>query len=329
MRWLASVLGALVLLSLSAAGEGVEVDELLAASRLKLGVGDRMQVRVGRRWISQPAEALEMDLDLDLFELWLPRGWKDDWVERSDLLDLAAKGITPVVVHYYFGDEISRERVETSSDEWFSSMWRMASLIRMDAPVLVVLEPEFNNAPPNGETAITSWPWFGDDLRSAAKMIRKVAPNALVGVCPGDFAGTPNLEAILGPVTNDLDFLAFQEMRASTDRSARRAGYLDVAGAAVDYARYLKRAFDLPILIAYVAVSSHGGWEQRQAETLRGFGRRRRALREAGVFGLVYFQLRDDPRHHGYFGAAERSFGLLRADGTAKPALTAFRALRR
>jgi len=45
------------------------------------------------------------------------------------------------------------------------------------------------------------------------------------------------------------------------------------------------------------------------------------------VFGLVYFQLRDDPNHSGFFGVAERSFGLLRADGSAKPALEAFREL--
>ena len=158
-------------------------------------------------------------------------------------------------------------------------------------------------------------------------MIRDVAPNALVGVCPGDFPGTPNLEPVLGEVAEDLDFLAFQEMRAVTDPSPPRANYLDVAGAAVDYARYLKRAFNLPILLAYVAVSSHGGWEERQATALRGFAGKREALREAGVFGLIYFQLRDDPRHRGYFGIAERSFGLLRADGTAKPALEAFRSL--
>ena len=47
------------------------------------------------------------------------------------------------------------------------------------------------------------------------------------------------------------------------------------------------------------------------------------------MFGLIYFQLRDDPAHLGYFGPAERHFGLLRADGTAKPALDVFRALGR
>jgi len=81
---------------------------------------------------------------LDLFEVWLPRGWDEDWVQRKRLEQLAAQGVTPVIVHYFFGDAISRERVEAQRDGWYSSMWRMANLIRMDAPVLVVLEPEFN-----------------------------------------------------------------------------------------------------------------------------------------------------------------------------------------
>jgi hypothetical protein len=300
-------------------------------SRLRLGVGDRISVlnEEAGEWVSLPQEALDKGVPLDLFEMWLPRGWDEDWVTRKRLEQLAAQGVTPVIVHYYFGDAISRERVEAQRDGWYSSMWRMANLIRMDAPVLVVLEPEFNVAPPEGETAITSWPWFARDLRAAAEMIREQAPNALVGTCPGDFPGTPNLEPLLGPVAPHLDFLAFQEMRASTDPEAGRTDYLEVGRAASDYARYLKRAFGRPLLLAYVAVSSHGSWEKRQADALRDLHRHRAALRAAGVFGLIYFQLRDDPAHLGYFGAAERHFGLLRADGTAKPALEVFRALGR
>lgn len=295
--------------------------------RLRVGIGDRISLPAGGRWTSGPAEALARGLRLDLFGVWLPRGWSEDWVKRGELERLAASGVTPVVLHYYFGDDISKERVEAQRDGWYSSMWRMANMVRMDAPVLVVLEPEFNVAPPEGETAITDWPWFANDLRAAAEMIRKQAPNALVGVCAGDFPGTPGLEPVLGPVAADLDFLAFQEMRASTDKAASRADYLQIGRAAVDYAAYLKRAFDRPVLLAYVAVSSYGGWEGTQAVMLGDLARHRQSLIDAGVFGVLYFQLRDDPDHRGYFGVAEQHFGLVRRDGTPKPALEAFRAL--
>lgn len=319
--------GILLVLLVAAPAFGGAGEDLLRPGRLRLGVGDRIKVENRGRWTSEPANARALGLELDLFQVWLPRGWHEDWLTRRQLRDLSARGVTPVVVHYYFGDFISRQRVEAQRDGWYASLWRMAKRISGDAPVLVVLEPEFNIAPPPGELAVTDWPGFGEDLRAAARMIREIAPNARVGVCPGDFPGPPGLERVLGPVVGDLDFLAFQEMRARTDRDRGREGYLDVGGAAVDYARYLKRAFGLPILVGYVAVSSHGGWEGRQADALRSLAARRADLLEAGVFGLIYFQLRDDPKHEGYFGRAEKHFGLVRSDGSPKPAFEVFRGL--
>ncbi|MGH0033543.1 MAG: hypothetical protein ACQGVK_00805 [Myxococcota bacterium] len=303
--------------------------DLSDTSRLRIGIGDRLSYERNGRWHSLTQELDRLELPVDLAQIWLPRGWSRDWVKRDQLRQLADRGITPVVMHYYFGDDISKQSVEADRDGWYSSMWRMANLVRMDAPVLVILEPEWNVQAPDGRTSITDWPWFANDLRAAARMIKREAPNALVGTCPGDFPGTPGLEPVLGQVADELDFLAFQEMRASTDARATEDGYLDVAGSAVDYARYLKRAFDRPLLLAYVAVSSHGGWERQQERTLQDLFRRRRNLQKAGVFGLVYFQLHDDPKHRGYFGAAERHFGLLRSDGNPKPALAAFRAFLR
>ena len=60
-------------------------------------------------------------------------------------------------------------------------------------------------------------------------MIREQAPNARVGVCPGDFSPDRDLEPLLGPAASELDFLAFQEMRASTDSAVGRDGYLGAA----------------------------------------------------------------------------------------------------
>lgn len=299
--------------------------------RLRVGVGDRLALWRDGSSVALADEARELGMVLDFFQIWLPRGWERSWIETASLERLTTVGITPVVVHYYFGDEISRERFLAHRDPWYASVWELAQAVRMDAPVLVVLEPEWNNAPPRGETAMTDWPDFADHLRAAARMIRAEAPNALVGVCAGDFSPDRNLEPVLASVASDLDFLAFQEMRATTDREAGRPGYFDVGGAALEYARYLQRAFGRPLLLAYVAVSSYapgpGSFEAGQTRALRSLVARRRALREAGVFGAIYFQLRDDPEHRGYFGPAEAHFGLVREDGTAKPALEAFRAL--
>ena len=74
-----------------------------------------------------------------------------------------------------------------------------------------------------------------------------------------------------------------------------------------------------------MAVSSYQGWTERQAAALRDLADNRGELLRHGVFGVVYFQLRDDPEHGGYFGPAEKHFGLLSAAGEAKPAAAAFR----
>jgi hypothetical protein len=310
-----------------ALGAGAEPLDLRDTSRLRIGIGDRLAVQREGRWVSTLAELDRRKIRVDMIEIWLTSDWRPDWIPRERLDELAARNVTPVIVHYFFGDDISQERFEDRRDAWYSSLWEMAQRIRGDASVLVILEPEFNVAPPKGETAITSWPEFADDLRAAAKLIRKQAPNALVGTCPGDFQGAPLLEPVLGPVADDLDFLAFQEMRASTDPDRHREGDLPVGRAALDYARYLKRAFGRPILLGYVAVSSYGGWEEQQARALRELMTNSRELRDAGVWGLVYFELFDDVRHSGYFGDAERHFGLLTKDGRQKPALEVFRAL--
>jgi hypothetical protein len=294
-------------------------------TQIKVGVGDRMAIQRRGRSVWLAGRARDLGLQLGLHQIWLPRGWRKDWAPNKDLERLAREGITPVLVHYFFGDDATRERLDELRDEWYSSLWELGKLARIDAPVLIILEPEFNNAAPQGQTALLDTPWFAEDLRAAAKMLRRQAPNVLVGVCPGDFSGPPRLEGVLGPVADDLDFIAFQEMRAVTVPAARGAEYLDVDGSAVDFARYLKRAFGRPILVGYVAVSSHGGWEEKQATVLRRLARRREALLEAGVFGFIYFQLYDDPKHRGYFGRAETSFGLLTANGGKKPAFDSLR----
>ncbi len=328
---------ALLLLALGAAAVAcgsAPLEGRLAAAlpgggrRLLAGVGDRLVFHGAKPPVSLYREAERLGLPTDLFQIWLPRGWHDSWIPRAGLEEIQRRGGVPVVVHSYFTAGISRERVEAARGAWRSDLRRLARAVDVSGPVLVVLEPEFNDGPPAGETPITAWPGFAEELRAAAALLRRGAPSALLGTCAGDFSPDRNLEAVLGPVASELDFLGFQEMRAATAPDAARHGYREVAAAAVDYAGYLERVFGRPLLLCYVAVSSHRGWAEVQANALRGLVERRAELVRRGVFGLIYFQLRDDPRHEGYFGPAERHFGLLDAAGAPKPALPILRELR-
>lgn len=308
-------LGVLLLIVLGAPASSSAHSE---ATPFPAGIGDRVTLYRAGQPIDVVDEARRHGLPTDYLQLWLPRGWQDSWLEPEDLHGLATRGVTPVVAHWYFGDVISRERIEADRRGWHQSLGRMARRIAGTRGVMVLLEPEFNNAPPEGETATTDWPGFADEIREAARIVRHYAPHARVGLCAGDFSPARNLETAVGPVADDLDFLAFQEMRGSTRHEKRD---LDVGAAAVSYAQYLRQAFQRPILLGYVAVSSHGDWESDQAAALDSLARQRHPLMDAGVFGMIWFQLRDDPEHVGWFGPAEKHFGVLTEDGSPKPSL--------
>jgi hypothetical protein len=160
-------------------------------------------------------------------------------------------------------------------------------------------------------------------FRGAMRRIRAIAPRAALGICAGDFYPDRDLDR-LAPLAAEIDFSAFQEMRAASDPDRSQPDYLQLGARATRYAHYLRDTFGKPVLLAYVAVSSYGGWEAEQAFAVRDLARHRGELRRAGVFGVVYFQLQDDPEHEGYFGPAERNFGLIDARGRVKPALWAF-----
>lgn len=300
--------------------------ERTSTEAMRFGVGDRLTLQKKGDWVGLAGEARRLGAPTDYLQLWLTRGWQRSWVPDEELQRLVDAGTTPVLVHYFFGDEMSRERLLEKREEWHASLRRLGQLARSVSPVMIVLEPEFNNDPPAGETHSVAWNGFAKELRRAIKIVRDEAPNAQIGICAGDFFPTFDLEKIR-PVANSVDFMAFQEMRAITDAERERSGYLRVGWDAVRYARYLRREFGKPILLAYAAISSHGGWEEEQAQAIRDIHDAKSALAEQGVFGVIYFQLFDDPDHVGYFGDAEASFGLVTHGGRPKPAFWAFKEL--
>jgi len=255
--------------------------------------------------------------------IWLTRNWDEGWASREDLERMVAEGVVPVLILYYFAGDISRSYVVEHRQDWYFYLMKVAALASIDAPVLVVLEPEFNDGTNAAGTVISNWPGFNEIVIDGIYLLRSMAPNLLVGICPGDF-GSEDLEPSIGEVVEYSDFIAFQEMRASTQPSETCDDYEDITDRSLRYADYLYQTFDKPVLLAYAAVSTYGGWEQIQADVVKHLFAARGKLRERGVFGILYFMLFDDPEHDGYFGAAETEFGLVRADGEPKPGWHAF-----
>ena len=260
--------------------------------------------------------------------IWLTRDWNDSWgVDRGDLVRMSRDGVVPVLMLYYFGDRISPQVVLEERDAWYLYLMKVAALAAIDHPVLVVLEPEYNDETNDRRTTVVNWPGFNEVVIDGIYLLRSLAPNLLVGIGPGDF-GTQDLELSMGEIAQYSDFIAYQEMRASTRPNVISHEFEDVSENALAYSYYLQQLFDKPILLAYVAVSTYppdSDWEQFQADVITNlFDTNFAELAEHGVFGALYFMAFDDPQHTGYYGAAEAHFGLARTDGSLKPGFEAF-----
>jgi len=296
-----------------------------------VGTGDRLMATGGDavgRHLPLYQYARREGATVNAQAIWLTRDWEDSWVSHRHLEHMAKEGVVPVLILYYFGGDITRELVLQQREQWYFYLMKVAALASIESPVLVVMEPEFNDETNEGDELVINWTGFNELLIDGMYLVRSMAPNVLVGLCPGDF-GIQDLEASVGEAVQFSDFIAFQEMRASTEASLITGDYEDVTERSLTYAVWLNETFDKPILLAYVAVSTYdpdaSAWEQYQADIVGNLFAEVPDLQSHGVFGMLYFSLFDDPAHEGYFGEAEKHFGLLRSDGSPKPAWDAFK----
>jgi len=93
-------------------------------------------------------------------------------------------------------------------------------------------------------------------------------------------------------------------------------------------ARYNKATFGKPSFVTDFAFSSYPtpAYERYQDTVIREIFSRMDELDAAGVQGMIWRMLADDPKFNtaNYHGMAERHWGLLRADGSKKPAFEPF-----
>ncbi len=295
-------------------------------------------------------EAQRLGAPVNSHVIWANREFEEYWFGREELVEMWSGGITPVLVLYYFGDDISAEFVTEHYTRYRSWLQKILSHLSGNGQVLVVLEPEFNNLAPKGKHHAKDWEPFGTLMIRAAAEVRHYLPNAIVGLCPGDYRST-GLDAILNHVSPSLDFLAYQELWGSTRTNNLGEDYEDITDHALEFTRYLAGFSQKRILLAYLGVSTYGrgsgagakaetggktegssikkggqeqDWRIVQANVINRMGDRLDEFVEAGLFGVLLFALYDNPAHVGYFGPAESHWGLLTVDGQPKYGMTSF-----
>ena len=255
-------------------------------------------------------------------------GWD---TPRHDLREARKQGVIPVVHWWYWGDEISpaavangvtdaRHQVRKDRQTWFRMAGELADLIAKETggrEAVVVLETEFNK---NG---IENDPSFDGYLAEQARVF-KSRGNIKVVLGFGNW-GQARWGAFPAAI-RESDMLGTQLLRSSVREPAT---YMKAVETLIAGARTLHDRFDKPVMVMDLALSTYPSveYEDRQASVLRELFTRLPQLKAAGVTGLVWRQIVDDPQFDtsNYHGRAERHWGVLRADGSAKPGFEVLR----
>ena len=273
-------------------------------------------------------------IDVSFGTIWVgawtaKHGWSS--AER-ELRNARGLRVTPVINWWYWGDDISprciedgcvdrRHGVRKDRVEWYRLSDELSQVIERtmgQRETIVVLETEFNKG------GIEDYDAFDGELARVAGILRRRG-NVKIVVAFGNWGREkwPRFDRAVAA----SDFVGTQLLRSSV---RDQAVYNQSVETLLDGVQFLQRHFGKPSLVVDLAISSYPAatHEAQQSQVARELGARMADLRAAGVRGILYRMMADDPTFDtsNYHGVAERHWGLLRADGSEKPAFAAFAA---
>lgn len=265
--------------------------------------------------------------------------WVGSWTQKygwnnaeSQLRGARKHHVTPVINWWYWGDDISprcvehgcrdgRQGVNKDKATWYRMSDELSQVIDRvmgNREVYVVLETEFNKG------GIETYEPFDGHLADVAGILHRRG-NVKVVLGFGNWGCQHWARFDRAIAASDL--IGTQLLRSSV-RDAR--AYMSAVDTLVEGARFVQSRFHKPSLVVDLALSSYPAsrYETRQAQVVANLRDRLPELSAAGVRGILYRMIADDPKFDAsnYHGVAERHWGFLRADGSEKPAFAAFRA---
>jgi len=250
--------------------------------------------------------------------IWITKDFNfRDWFNATSINEnIVKKGYTPIFIIYYFRDDISVEYVKKHKNEYFNFLKKCDIYFsKIKGVKYIILNPEYN------ENGVASWSGWNDIMKRSYKILKN--KNRMIGYGVGDFGvygvtfDYNNFELFdkSFKAVKYFDFIAFQEMRATTRNS--QGDILNTPYRSLEFAKYLHNKYKKPTFLAYLAISSYNFPLQskvfkRYAELLPIF------KSEAGLIGFNLFHLFDQPQQVGYFKQAEKYFGIIDKNGNKK-----------
>jgi len=263
--------------------------------------------------------------------------WMGSWTQKygwgyaeQQLAAAKSRGITPIVHWWYWGDDISPDCVERGCQDnrqgvwkdratWYRMTRELGDVIRRTmggAEAIVIVESEFNKG------GIENYEAFDGYLLDQIAELHRV-PGAKVIVGFGNW-GLSNW-ARFDRAASAADWVGTQLLRSSIRDAAT---YQQAVDTLVSGAAHLNNTFRKPSFIIDLALSSYPSaeYEAYQEGVVRQLFERMGELKSLGVTSIIWRAIVDDPTMDlsNYHGVAERHWGVVRADGSEKPAFRPF-----
>lgn len=263
--------------------------------------------------------------------------WMGSWTQKygwgyaeQNLAAAKARGITPVVHWWYWGDDISPDCVERGCEDKRQGVWKdRATWYRMTrelgavigktmqgAETIVIVETEFNKG------GIELYEPFDGYLLDQIVELHRI-PGVKVVVGFGNW-GLSNW-ARFDRAAAAADLVGTQLLRSSV-RDATT--YQQAVDTLVSGVTHLNNTFRKPSLVIDLALSSYPSaeYEAHQESVVRTLFQRTGELQALGATGIVWRAIIDDASidTSNYHGMAERYWGFVRSDGSEKPAFRPF-----
>jgi len=267
--------------------------------------------------------------NVNAISIWITRDFNFKTWFRPEIInrDVVGKGYTPIFIIYWYRDDISPEFVEEHEDDYFDFLQKCKTyLSKIKGTKYVILNPEYN------ENGVEEWEGFNEIMKRSYFILKD--NTTILGYGLGDFGDydktfdytnfsifAPSFKAV-----KYYDFIAFQEMRATTKNS--RSEILNTPYRSLEFAKYLHEKYHKPTFIAYLAISSYMSRKlqkdvyKRYAELIPIF------KEEADLIGFNIFHLWDRPQQFGFFNQAEKYFGIIDKKGHKKPSYEWFRKIK-
>lgn len=272
---------------------------------LEFGIGDGW-FNVDNGWIPAWEMYERDDMDVDVIKSWVGTPhWRSftstDWIRQH-----VERGYKIQFLHFFFGDWPTIENIKARQKEFMDDLRELADTIAAsgcDSAVMITLEPEYNQAD------VASWDGWNDVMIEAMDMVRSIIPNVEIGLIAGDWDFEHVIPISMGRAARKADYVAFQEMRASTRNTPEETYGTITKG--LRFANYLRDHFRLPIRWDYLYVSDYNGWEDIQSTVVTELFDRIDEVKAANIIGVNWMAYMNDPQQaDGYYGKAEAHKGL-------------------